>query len=140
MKFFTAAILSAAAVSAAPTPVFTVTDFSASCIPHSTQCRYAFHVIQPGTMEKTPVHCAALVTANTDGTLPNVKGAKCDESSRTFDIVRSKKGLTFTVSQPITPSSDQSGKHFIPNKQLWISKKPNAEVQIYKGPKKFNLN
>lgn len=43
MKFFTAAILSAVAVSASPVavaadPVFTVSDFSAGCIPHSTQC------------------------------------------------------------------------------------------------------
>ncbi|KAJ3550203.1 hypothetical protein NM208_g104 [Fusarium decemcellulare] len=138
MKFFTAAILSAAAVSA--TPVFTVSDFSAGCIPHSTQCSYAFGVLQPGTMEKTPVQCEALVSANTDGTLPNVKEGKCKESSRTFDVVRSKKGLTLTVSQPITPASNQTGKHLIPNKQLVISNKPNAVVQSYKGPKKFNLN
>jgi hypothetical protein len=37
MKFFTAAVLSAATVSASP--VFTVSDFYAGCIPHSTQCR-----------------------------------------------------------------------------------------------------
>ncbi|CEI68114.1 hypothetical protein FVEN_g7618 [Fusarium venenatum] len=139
MKFFTTALVSAAAVSASS--VFEVKDFSADCIPHSSQCRYAFHVIQPGTMEtwENPVHCVALVQSN-DGLLPNVKGAGCDESSRTFDITRGKKGLTFTVSQPVTPSSNQTGKHFIPNKELWVSKKPNAEVQAYKGPEEFSLN
>jgi hypothetical protein len=89
--------------------------------------------------EGHPVHCTALVQSN-DGLLPNVKEAKCgDDSSRTFDIVRSKKGLTFSVSQPVSPISNTTAKHFIPNKELWVSKQPNAEVQAYKGPKDFKL-
>ncbi|KAM0245903.1 hypothetical protein ACHAP5_005053 [Fusarium lateritium] len=140
MKFFATVLAAASAVSAA-TPVFEVREFSAGCIPHSSQCRYAFEVIQSGSMESWkghPVQCTALVQSN-NGLLPNVKEAKCDESSRTFDIVRSKKGLTFSVSQPVTPSSNTTAKHFIPNKELWVSKQPNAEVQAYKGAKDFKL-
>ncbi|KAL6399614.1 hypersensitive response-inducing protein [Ilyonectria robusta] len=144
MKFFTAAILSAVAVSASPVAVaadavFTVSDFSAGCIPHSTQCLYSFGVLQPGTMETTPVKCEALVTANTDGTLPNVKHGKCKESSRLFSVTRGDKGLYLKVWQPVTPSSNQSGKHLLPKKDLVTSNKPNAVVQSYKGPKKFSL-
>ncbi|KAF4336916.1 22kda glyco [Fusarium beomiforme] len=140
MKFFTTALFSAAAVSAAY-PVFEVKDFTASCIPHSTFCDYDFKVIQPGTMEtwKTPVHCSAHVQSP-NYLLPDVKHAKCgDDSSRVFSVKRSKKGLTLYISQPVSPISDTVGKHFIPNKQLWQSKTPNAEIQAYKGPKEFKL-
>ncbi|KAF5656481.1 22kda glycoprotein [Fusarium heterosporum] len=139
MKFFATAILSAAAVSGA---IFDVKDFSATCIPHSTECHYEFKVIQPGTMEtwKHPVHCSATVQS-ANYLLPNVKNAKCgDDSSRTFSVTRSKKGLNFSVSQPVSPISYTTGKHFIPNKQLWQSTAPNAEIQRYKGPKDFSLN
>ncbi|KAJ4329272.1 hypothetical protein N0V84_000165 [Fusarium piperis] len=138
MKFFTAAVLSVAAVSASP--VFTVSDFYAGCIPHSAQCSYSFGVIQPGTEEKTPVRCSIMLGATKGGNLPDVKEGQCKGSSRTFKVVRSKKGLTLTVSQPITPSSNQTGEHFIPKKEIVKSDEPNAEVQTYKGPKNFDLN
>jgi hypothetical protein len=158
MKFFATVVAAAAAVSA--TPVFKVSDFSAGCIPHSTQCLYVFtlnrwgffcdpnilafsyefDVIRPGTMETQPVHCTAMVSANTDGTLPDVKEGPCDESSRTFDVVRTVDGLEFTVSQPSTPATNLTGFHLIPNDQLVISNEPNAVVQSYKGPEDFDLS
>jgi hypothetical protein len=101
---------------------------------------YSFGVIQPGTMEKTPVQCSIMLGATNGGNLPNVKDGECKESSRTFNVVRSRRGLTLTVSQPVTPSSNQTGEHFIPNKQIVTSKEPNAMVQTYKGPKNFDLN
>ncbi|KAF5665576.1 22kda glycoprotein [Fusarium heterosporum] len=140
MKFFATALFAATAVSAAY-PVFEVHEFSAGCIPHSANCKYSFEVIQSGSMESWeghPVKCSALVQSN-NGLLPDVKEAQCEESSRTFDIVRSKKGLTFSVSQPVSPISNTTAKHVIPNKELWVSKQPNAEVQAYKGAKAFKL-
>ncbi|KAF4446655.1 22kda glycoprotein [Fusarium austroafricanum] len=139
MKFLSA-LVSAAAVSAAATkyPVYDVTEFSASCVPHSAECKYSFQVLQPGTMETHPVHCSALVHTK-NGLLPDVKNAKCENSSRTFSVVRSKSGLTFSVSQPVSPISNTVGKHFIQNKELEVSKQPNAAVQSYKGPKAFKL-
>ncbi|ENH66966.1 hypothetical protein FOC1_g10004597, partial [Fusarium oxysporum f. sp. cubense race 1] len=121
--------------------IYEVKDFTASCVPHSTFCNYEFKVIQSGSMEtwKTPVHCSAHVQS-ANYLLPDVKDAKCKDSSRTFSVKRSKKGLTFSVSQPVSPISNTAGKHFIPNKQLWQSKEPNAEIQAYKGPKDFKLN
>ncbi|KAI1767482.1 hypersensitive response-inducing protein [Hypoxylon sp. FL1150] len=138
-----AATLFAATASAAvldrQSTVFSVSSFSAGCIPHSTQCLYAFTVIQPGTMETTGVNCTALVPANTDGTLPDVKEGTCQLSSRTFSVVRGHDGLKFTVSQPVTPSSNQTGSHLIPGDELVISNQPNAVVERYTGPTSFNL-
>ncbi|KAI4859201.1 hypothetical protein F4820DRAFT_440551 [Hypoxylon rubiginosum] len=142
---FSAATLFAATASAAvicrqsQSTVFAVSDFSAGCIPHSTQCLYSFAVIQPGTMETTPVNCTALVPANTDGTLPDVQEGTCGESSRTFSVARGTEGLTFVVSQPVTPSSNQSGTHLIPGDELVIANNPNAVVESYTGPTSFNL-
>ncbi|KAM0340602.1 hypothetical protein ACHAPU_010439 [Fusarium lateritium] len=89
---------------------------------------------------KHPVHCSATVPS-ANYLLPNVKNAKCgDDSSHTFPVTRSKKGLNLSVSQPISLISYTTGKHFIPNKQLWQSNAPNAEIQRYKGPKNFSFN
>ncbi|KAI1383088.1 hypersensitive response-inducing protein [Hypoxylon trugodes] len=119
--------------------VFAVSRFSAGCIPHSTQCLYSFSVIQPGTIETTPVNCTALVPGNLDGTLPDVQEGTCSLSSRTFSVTRGDLGLTFEVSQPVTPSSNQTGTHLIPKDELAISDKPNAVVESYTGPSSFNL-
>ncbi|KAI1092714.1 hypersensitive response-inducing protein [Rostrohypoxylon terebratum] len=136
MQFFALAAFVAAA---SASTVFTVSDFSAACIPHSTQCSYTFGVIQPGTMETNPVSCQAMVSANTDGTLPDVKDGTCKDSSRTFTVVRGTDGLTLTVTQPITPSSNQSGSHLLANADLKMSNEPNAVVQSYTGPTSFDL-
>ncbi|WYZ44971.1 hypothetical protein EsH8_VIII_000287 [Colletotrichum jinshuiense] len=142
MKF--AAIISSATIAAAVAigkrdVTFSVSNFSASCIPHSTQCSIGFTVIQPGTMETTGVECKTLVTANNDGTLPDVKEAACSESSRTFDLVRNPEGITITVSQPVTPSSNQTGSHLLPSSDFEISNEPNAVVERYTGPAAFDL-
>ncbi|KAI0006254.1 hypothetical protein F4779DRAFT_29978 [Xylariaceae sp. FL0662B] len=142
MKF--SAVLFAAAASAAAInkreAVFKVSDFSASCIPHSSQCQYSFGVLQPGTMETTPVKCSAMLTSN--NSLPDVPEGqgKCENSSRTFTVKRSAEGLTLTVKQPVTPSSDQSGSHLIPKDQIVSGTQPNAQVESYQGEPNFDLN
>ncbi|GKT48961.1 uncharacterized protein ColSpa_09142 [Colletotrichum spaethianum] len=129
MKF--AAVLSSATVAAAAAiskrdVTFSVSDFGASCIPHSTQCSIGFTVIQPGTMETTGVECKTLVTGNTDGTIPDVKDASCTNSSRTFDL-------------PVSPHSNQTGSHLLPSSDFKISNEPNAVVESYTGPGAFDL-
>ncbi|KAI1120103.1 hypersensitive response-inducing protein [Nemania abortiva] len=142
MKF--SAILFAAGASAAVIaqrdPVFAVTNFSAGCIAHSTQCLYNFNLTQPGTGQVTPQVCKALVSANTDGSLPNVVDGACEETSRTFSVTKADKGLTLTVSQPVTPSSNQTGSHLITNCQLVYQDSPNVHVQQYRGPTSFSLD
>ncbi|OHE90499.1 hypersensitive response-inducing protein [Colletotrichum orchidophilum] len=142
MKF--AAILASASVAAAAAiskrdVIFKVSNFGASCVPHSTQCSYGFTVIQPGTMETTGVNCTALVTGNPSGLLPDVTDGTCGFSSRTFDIVRGVEGLTLTVSQPVSPTSNQTGSHLLSNCEFEISNQPNAVVQHYTGSPSFDL-
>ncbi|KAI4593910.1 hypothetical protein KJ359_008954 [Pestalotiopsis sp. 9143b] len=138
MKFFVAAV-SAAAVASAQA-VFSVSDFTASCIPHSSQCSYSFGVLQPGTMETTPVQCSDMLAASGTSNLPDVTDGTCTDSSRTWTITRSDAGLVFTVTQPVTPSSNQSGTYTIPADQLAVATQPNAEVESYTGPTSFDLN
>ncbi|KAI0157873.1 hypersensitive response-inducing protein [Hypoxylon sp. FL1284] len=142
MKFSAATLFAATASAAAvakDSVLFSVTDFSAECIPHSTQCSYSFSVLQPNSMETTPVQCKAMLAGNLDGTLPDVREGACTESSRTFDIIRSVGGLTFTVSQPVSPKSNTTGTHLIPDDELVMSNEPNAVVQSYTGPSSFDL-
>ncbi|KAI0889117.1 uncharacterized protein GGS22DRAFT_67540 [Annulohypoxylon maeteangense] len=137
MQFLTLAAFIATA--SAADVIFKVTDFSAGCIRHSTQCSYNFNVIQPGTMETTGVACSAMLAANTDGTLPDVKDGTCKDSARTFSVTKGADGLTLTVTQPVTPSSDQSGSHLLANADLKMSNEPNAVVQTYTGISGFDL-
>ncbi|RYO84420.1 hypothetical protein DL766_007902 [Monosporascus sp. MC13-8B] len=141
MKF--SAVIFAAGASAAAMErqdaVFKVSDFSAGCIPHSTQCSYTFGVLQPGTMEQTPVQCKAMAAADGQGNLPEILDGTCEESSRTFSVTKSAEGLTLVVSQPVSPTSNQSGQHFIPNSELVTSNEPNAVVQSYQGSPNFDL-
>ncbi|QPC73140.1 hypothetical protein HYE68_003892 [Fusarium pseudograminearum] len=140
MKFSAATLLAAAASVSAATAVFEVKDFTASCIAHSTFCDYKFKVIQPNSMEtwEHAVVCNARAQS-TDYTLPDIKDGKCKDSSRTFTVTRSDKGLLVKISQPVSPKSNTVGEHFIPKSLLFQSEVPNAEVQMYNGPKDFEF-
>ncbi|KAM0227818.1 hypothetical protein ACHAPO_011195 [Fusarium lateritium] len=139
MKFSVAALLTAAA-SVSSTFNFEVQGFTASCIPHSTFCNYSFKVIQPNSMEtlKNAVECSARAQS-TDYYLPDIKDAKCKDSSRTFSITRMGKGLGVIISQPITPKSDTIGDYLIPMDQLVQKTENNAQVEVYNGPTSFEL-
>ncbi|ROV97360.1 hypothetical protein VMCG_06896 [Cytospora schulzeri] len=110
MQFSTAFLALASAMAASAAPVFTVNDFSAACIPHSSQCSYSFTVIQEHTMETKGVKCNKMLTS--DGTLPAVTDGTCTDSSRTWTVTKSSDGgLVLEVSQPVSASSNQSGKN-----------------------------
>ncbi|KAI1846947.1 hypothetical protein JX265_006857 [Neoarthrinium moseri] len=144
MKFFATAVSAAAVASAATIGkrdvVFQVSDFTAGCIPHSSQCSYSFGVFQPGTMQTEPIKCSIQATGNPGGALPDVTGGTCEASSRTFAVTRGDAGLTFSVSQPVSPRSNQTGTYLIPADQLTFSGEPNAVVETYTGPTSFDLN
>ncbi|KAK2053676.1 hypersensitive response-inducing protein [Colletotrichum caudatum] len=144
MKF--SAILSSAAVAAAAVidvraVEYSVSNFTAGCIKHSTQCIIAFNVTQPG--ETIPVRCekyvSAIPGAGGPNVIPNVIGAGCNNSSRTFDFVRNEGGASFSVSQQVSPLSNRTGSHELPSSELVITYEPNAWVENYTGPSFFNL-
>ncbi|TGO61107.1 hypothetical protein BOTNAR_0134g00050 [Botryotinia narcissicola] len=137
----TVALASAAAIEKRDT-VFNVSNFSAGCIPHSTQCLYSFTVIQPGTMETTGVKCTALVSGNTDGTLPDIPqwGGSCIESSRRFWVTREGAGLNLFVSQQVSPASNQTASHLLPNSELVMVANTIGSTESYNGPTSFGLD
>ncbi|KAJ1323030.1 hypothetical protein MN608_11884 [Microdochium nivale] len=149
MKFSAVAIFAASASAAAikrqDSPVFDVTDFEASCIPHSSQCKYSFKVKQHASMETEGVSCSALVTADGLNILPAVPEGTCEQSSRTWTIIKSvskPSNLALFVSQPISPSSNITGVHTIQADELAIStpENPNGAVQSYIGCPEFGLD
>ncbi|KAM7215270.1 hypothetical protein V8F06_009321 [Rhypophila decipiens] len=150
MKFSILALASATAVSAAPAPpalgldvVFQARNFSASCVPHSAMCSYSLNAFQPGTMDTLGYNCTASGVAGWDNgpALPEIQGGTCLPSSRTFDVVRTKKGLEVIVSVQVSPISYTRGSHLIPNRQIKMIKgvTPTGNYQAYVGPKDFDL-
>ena len=103
---------------------------------------YSFTVIQPGTMETTGVECTALVSGNTDGTLPDIPqwGGSCINSSRRFWITREDDGLKFFVSQQVTPASNQTASHLLANDDLVMVSNTIGSTQSYKGATSFGLD
>lgn len=101
---------------------------------------YEFGVIQAGNGETTPVQCRAQVSGS-DGTLPEITDGQgtCEQSSRTFTVAKADGGLTLTVSQPVTPSSNQTGSHTIPASELEIEQTGASSQQKYTGAKEFDL-
>ncbi|KAM7184615.1 hypothetical protein V8F20_012138 [Naviculisporaceae sp. PSN 640] len=143
----------AVAVSATPAPpvddlnvVFQARNFSASCVPHSALCFYSFNAFMPGTMDTIGYDCtgSAIPEVGPRGpTLPEIKEGEgtCPPSSRTFEVVRSKRGLTVIVSVQVSRLSYTRGAHLIPNSQIKTIKgtTPTGNYEAYVGPKEFNL-
>ncbi|KAJ8062276.1 hypothetical protein OCU04_008824 [Sclerotinia nivalis] len=137
----TVAVASAATLGQRDEAAFKVSDFSAGCIPHSTQCLYHFTLLQPGTMETVGVECSALVSGNTDGTLPNIGKweGTCKESSRTFWVVRQDDGLKLWASQQVSVASNTTASHLIPSSDLTMVHYSLGDIQSYNGPTAFDL-
>ncbi|EFQ26048.1 hypersensitive response-inducing protein [Colletotrichum graminicola] len=145
MKF--SVILSSAAVAAAAAVIdksivkFSVSDFGAGCLGHSTQCTIGFNVSRPE--ETIGVQCAARVSAipgaGGPNIIPDIKGASCTNSTRTFDFVRNDGAATLTVYQQVSRLSFRTGSHVLPSSDFVITNEPNAWVESYTGPSAFFL-
>ena len=149
MKFSMIALAAATTVSAGCikrgddlNTLYDVTEFQASCVPHSAQCNYSFKVKQHASMETNGVSCSATGVADAGNTLPAITGGTCVDSSRTWKIVKSTDGLALFVSQQISPASYSEGVHQINNSELEIvtSPNPNGNIQRYAGPADFPLD
>ncbi|KAK2039720.1 hypersensitive response-inducing protein [Colletotrichum somersetense] len=120
---------------------YSVSNFTAGCIKHSTQCNIAFDVAQPD--ETIPVRCdkwiSAIPGAGGPNVIPNIIGAGCTNSSRTFDFVRDEQGFNLTVSQETSRLSYRTGSHTLPSTDFVLTYEPNAWVETYTGPSAFNL-
>ncbi|KAI3396490.1 hypothetical protein diail_12110 [Diaporthe ilicicola] len=140
MQFSAAILVVAAASVASADAVFRASDFSAECVAQKKMCSYNFGIIQVGNGETIPVDCKASVRG-IDGSLPAVTDGHgtCDNSSRTFTVDKTAAGLVLTVSQPVTPSSNQSGSHTIDSHDLQYKQTGGSQLQVYVGSKDFDL-
>lgn len=76
-----------------------------------------------------------------DGTLPAVTDGTCTQSSRTFTVSKpAAGGLLLTVSQPVSPSSNQSASYTIPASELTMTTTGASTQQSYTGPEAFDLS
>ncbi|KAJ1323225.1 hypothetical protein MN608_11371 [Microdochium nivale] len=143
---FSAIALLAATVAASTTVdlsvAYQVSDFQASCVPHSGQCNYTFGVMVPNSMDQSPIRCTGSGLAGVGSTLPESAEGTCENSSRTFKVVRNAGGLSISVSAPVSPISNTVGTYEIPASDLARTVdevNPNGSVEFYKGPKNFDL-
>ena len=90
-------------------------------------------------MQTEPQTCTAMVTADNGNELPEVIDGKCEDTSRTFNIFKGEGVLTVFVTQPVTPNSDQSGKHIIQASELEMQGENTGVHQVYVGPTEFDL-
>lgn len=140
MQFSTSFFALAAAMTVSADVVFSVADFTASCIPHSSQCSYDFVAFSPGSGEtaETGVTCSALVTS--DGTLPAVADGTCTNSSRTWTITKpAEGGLEFTISSQVSQTGFNVGTYDIPATDLVTETTGASTQQRYTGPDAFDL-
>ncbi|KAG8162979.1 hypothetical protein KVR01_007457 [Diaporthe batatas] len=135
---FSAAVLALAASVAAQKPVFEISDFSAACVAHGSECIYEFGLFQSGGYQTEPQHCRAQVQT-TDGTLPEVLDGTCEATSRTWTVTKADGGLVLEVTQQVTPASNTTGKHAIPASELELVQAGASGYQQYTGPKEFGL-
>lgn len=110
---------------------------TAPVLTHASSRSYEFGVLQAGNGETTPVQCRAQVVS--DGSLPEITDGTCTESSRTFTVAKADGGLVLTVTQPVTPSSNQSGSHTIPASELVMEQTGASTQQKYTGATAFDL-
>jgi hypothetical protein len=89
-------------------------------------------------MQTEPQKCRAQVTGS-DGTLPAITEGTCEQTSRTWTVTKADGGLVLEVSQQVTPSSNQTGKHTIPATELEMEQTGASIQQKYTGAKDFDL-
>lgn len=148
MQFSTVALTLATAMTASATPIlarqdvtFSVANFSAGCVPHSSQCLYDFILFQgsAGETAETGVKCNKLLFSD-GGLLPAVTDGTCTDSSRTWTVEQATDGtLVVAASQQVTPNSFSTGSHALAATELETTTTGTATVQTYTGPNTFDL-
>ncbi|KAI0477065.1 hypothetical protein GGR56DRAFT_387745 [Xylariaceae sp. FL0804] len=151
MKFagstlFAAAASAAAIRSANQTWSYTVSNFTAGCIPHSTECSYEFDVMVSDFGAGASGHCSK--TMGSDGSLPGFDvPQECTNLQYTFAVYASPEGnaggLDLEVDTPNVATNDGGvvqGLYSIPAAELEYTSTGAGEVQTYTGPESFTFS
>lgn len=139
---FSAAILAATAASAATitrrqADSYSVSEFSASCIPHSELCSYHFDVLA-SSGAGTPVACDALVMGPDD--LPAVPLTACAGAYYSFSVAHSNTtGLELTVTTPLGAGTNVTGYHHIDAADIVPTRSGAVTTEAYTGATSFDV-
>ncbi|KUI67178.1 hypothetical protein VM1G_03569 [Cytospora mali] len=141
MKFAAAALIAATAVSGAAltkkqADSYSVTEFSANCIPHSVSCNYHFEVMA-SSGASSPVTCD--VTLQGPDSLPAVPLSACSSPSYSFSVVKAASGLDLTITTPLGASSNVTGTHHIDAADIASTQSGAVTTQSYTGSPSFTV-
>ncbi|KAI2609215.1 hypothetical protein GGR54DRAFT_643705 [Hypoxylon sp. NC1633] len=140
---FAAAAVSGAAVQRRQANAFTVSNFTASCIPHSFYCAYDFDVItDPASVSptgnSTPVSCGLFLPG--PDYLPAVGLTGCDPAAYSWSVaVAPGGGLQLSITTPQDSHGNYTGVYDVPADQLVAEQHGAVTTQRYIGPGDFSV-
>ncbi|KAI1467764.1 uncharacterized protein F4812DRAFT_427497 [Daldinia caldariorum] len=138
-----AASASGAAIKSRYATGFTVTNFSASCIPHSVMCSYEFYTItDPETASPsgnpTPAKCSLMLQG--PDVLPTVGWTGCAEKGAySWAVDKFEDGLKLRVTTPQDSHGNYTGVYEITTDQLVMEQHGASISQRYTGPAEFTM-
>ncbi|KAI0592784.1 hypothetical protein F4775DRAFT_580817 [Biscogniauxia sp. FL1348] len=133
---FTAATVSGAALRPRQATFFNVTDFHASCIPHSLLCSYEFDVVAQSSM--FPTSCSLMLQG--PDILPTVDQTACENSAYAWSVATSNGTLALSVTTVFNGRMNLTGTHIIPTGELIMEQNGASISQKYTGPTGFLMN
>ncbi|KAI0155435.1 hypothetical protein GGR52DRAFT_577381 [Hypoxylon sp. FL1284] len=137
---FAAATVSGAAIKRQATG-FSVTGFSASCIPHSVM--YEFSVITNPTSaspsgNESPADCQLMLQG--PDILPAVNTTGCTApSAYSWAVGLADGGLQFNVTTPMDSHTNYTGSYSIGSDELVVEQNGAVVTQRYTGPSTFEV-
>ncbi|KAI0880673.1 uncharacterized protein GGS22DRAFT_174490 [Annulohypoxylon maeteangense] len=139
---FTASAVSGAVMKPRQANSFSVSNFTASCIPHSLLCTYEFAVITDPTTASpsgnpSPAQCSLMLQG--PDYLPPVQLTGCADAgaySWAVDVLK-EGGLTLSVTTPQDSHTNFTGSYAVPAEQLVAEQHGAVITQRYTGPSAF---
>ncbi|KAI1136292.1 hypothetical protein F5Y05DRAFT_392275 [Hypoxylon sp. FL0543] len=120
---------------------FSVSNFTASCIPHSLYCTYEFFVItDPASASPSgnpsPVKCSLMLQG--PDILPPVNLTGCEGGAYSWAVTLPQAGgLELRVTTPMDSHTNYTGVYDIPKEQLVTEQHGAVIDQRYTGPAGF---
>ncbi|KAI0018691.1 hypothetical protein F4780DRAFT_510090 [Xylariomycetidae sp. FL0641] len=128
-----AAVVSGAAVSKRDGCAYSVTNFYASCIPHSVECSYEFDVIS--AIGSAPTGCSSMLMG--PDYLPAVGLTGYQNAAYSWSAQVQKGWLALEITTSLNDRVNLTGTHEIPNSQLAIQDNGASRSQRYTGLQNF---
>ncbi|KAI1500353.1 hypothetical protein F5X99DRAFT_386840 [Biscogniauxia marginata] len=135
-SIFTAVAVSGAALRPIQASFYNVTDFHASCIPHSLFCSYEFDVVAESST--SPTNCSLMLLG--PDSLPPVGQTGCEDPAYSWSVAVSNGTIALSVTTPLNGRMNLTGTHIVPTNQLIRVQNGASVSQRYNGPTSFTMN